>query len=142
MTFSAVVLALSICSRTTAGAICSCIERPPITTERDAAAVAKQFGLILDGTATSVERDTTRFEVRATIAVQQRWGRTTSDTIVVSTSIGGGDCGFEFKPGERYLVFARETARSWYTGICTPSRAWDAEAARVAGLLGPPAPAR
>jgi hypothetical protein len=135
MTFSAVVLALSICGLSPS-AVCSCISRPPISTERDAAAVAKEFDVIFDGTVTSVIADTVRFGRRATLAVQRQWGPVGEDTVVVSTGLGDGDCGFEFKTGERYLIFAR-SGRTWHTNICTPSRAWDAEAARLAGLLGP-----
>jgi len=46
------------------------------------------------------------------------------DAVVeVSTGIGGGDCGYAFKSGERYLVYAYRTNDGRLgTGTCTPTR--------------------
>jgi len=44
--------------------------------------------------------------------------------IEIETGEGGGDCGFDFREGERYLIYAywgKET-RELYTGICSRTR--------------------
>ena len=42
----------------------------------------------------------------------------------VATGTGGGDCGYEFRRGETYLVYAYRTEKGAYlaTGICTRTR--------------------
>lgn len=41
----------------------------------------------------------------------------------VNTGSGGGDCGYEFRLGERYAVFAHtEDGEGFYTSICTNTR--------------------
>jgi uncharacterized GH25 family protein len=46
-------------------------------------------------------------------------------TVEVETGMGGGDCGYPFKPGGRYLVYAYRTKgrAPLATGICTRTRA-------------------
>jgi len=46
-------------------------------------------------------------------------------TLVVLTGFGGGDCGYAFVIGERYLVYARHfpDTNHLFTGICTRTRA-------------------
>lgn len=32
-------------------------------------------------------------------------GQTTSDTLTIYTGLGGGDCGYKFKAGEKYVIY-------------------------------------
>lgn len=41
---------------------------------------------------------------------------------VVYTGKGGGDCGYPFVPGTRYLVYASTTAGRFYAGICSETK--------------------
>lgn len=43
------------------------------------------------------------------------------DKVTLITGIGGGDCGFDFRMGEKYLVYARpdESGKSLFTSICS-----------------------
>src|SRR5262249_41583039 len=44
-------------------------------------------------------------------------------TVDVATGVGGGDCGYEFKAGERYLVYAYKNGRTGpSTSICSRTR--------------------
>jgi hypothetical protein len=49
----------------------------------------------------------------------------------VVTGYGGGDCGYGFVKGERYLVYASPVQKGGqlYTGICTPTKSLDKAAA-------------
>ena len=55
--------------------------------------------------------------------VEKRVRGTLGATVDVRTGNGGGDCGFDFKIGERYVVYAyRHTDGSLGTGICSRTR--------------------
>jgi hypothetical protein len=43
--------------------------------------------------------------------------------IVIETGLGGGDCGYDFRRGLDYIVYAsKRPDGGWATGICTPTR--------------------
>ena len=42
--------------------------------------------------------------------------------IVIETGLGGGDCGYDFRRGVDYIVYAsKKPDGGWNTGICTPT---------------------
>ena len=43
-------------------------------------------------------------------------------TILVETGVGGGDCGYNFKVGTSYLVYASRYNGELHTDICSPTR--------------------
>jgi hypothetical protein len=47
------------------------------------------------------------------------------DTVELRTGAGGGDCGYTFVQGRRYLVYARDYGRGLETGICDRTRPLD-----------------
>ncbi|NQX97079.1 MAG: hypothetical protein HRT73_04250 [Flavobacteriales bacterium] len=51
-----------------------------------------------------------------TVIVEKRFkGTRQTDTITVRTGFGGGDCGFNFNVGQRYLIYAEEEHRIKYS---------------------------
>src|ERR1039457_5235799 len=43
--------------------------------------------------------------------------------IVIETGLGGGDCGYDFRRGLDYIVYAsKKPGDGFYTGICSPTR--------------------
>jgi hypothetical protein len=56
--------------------------------------------------------------------VQERFRGATDNIVEVSTGRGGGDCGYPFKVGETYLVYAYKAGNSGTlrTGICSRTR--------------------
>ncbi|HEV3048747.1 MAG TPA: hypothetical protein VGX50_00475 [Longimicrobium sp.] len=76
---------------------------------------------------------------RVTLRVDRAWKGVGSRTVVVVTGMGGGDCGFPFRRGKSYLVYAHGTGDgSLSAGICGRT----AELARAAAdlrALGEPA---
>jgi Tissue inhibitor of metalloproteinase len=42
--------------------------------------------------------------------------------VTIHTGFGGGDCGFPFQKGEKYLVYAYESEGNLHTNICTRTR--------------------
>lgn len=57
-----------------------------------------------------------------TLRVDRAWKGVEAETVTVLTGMGGGDCGFPFRVGETYLVYARRGGRDGTgplaTGIC------------------------
>ena len=58
-----------------------------------------------------------------TINVDRGFVRATAGMIEVVTGMGGGDCGYDFKIGQKYLVYASKTASSRLSAsICSRTR--------------------
>jgi hypothetical protein len=84
---------------------------------------------------------------RVTLRVDRAWKGVESRTVVVLTGLGGGDCGFPFRRGESYLVFAGErNGGSLGVGICSRTAELSRAAADLRELGEPstrfPAPVR
>jgi hypothetical protein len=68
-------------------------------------------------------------------AVEQSYLGVDSTEVEVFTGFGGGDCGYQFKIGERYLVYAYRDRIRLVTGICTRTRPF-AKATEDLAFLG------
>lgn len=66
---------------------------------------------------------------KVTVNVEQLYkGKIMSKTIEIITGVGGGDCGFEFKPKKKYVIYASKRNKLYakgekiktffYTNIC------------------------
>jgi len=49
-------------------------------------------------------------------------GELVGSEVEVITGMGGGDCGYDFKRGKQYLVYASKFENHLHTGICTRTR--------------------
>ena len=109
------VLSISIARE---AAACECTERPgPCTafTRDDVVFVGRVVDMIRAEEPTILIGLTVRFEIEQPfkgLSVTRR-------TVDVKTGAESGDCGYDFKPGQRYLVFASQAHGSLYTSICT-----------------------
>jgi hypothetical protein len=85
----------------------------------------------------SLNKTIYRVEMKYTMVVETVYkGRQMSDTAFIFTGIGGGDCGFNFNIGQKYIVYAGhlkttdlndkevfvEKNRAFNTNICTRTR--------------------
>jgi hypothetical protein len=117
---------------------CSCAPPPDIPDEfRQSAAVLE--GLVTDidtpqialgwlmskhiasdwlGTSRPSAHDQAAAQRRITLKVLRVWKGDVGRQAVISTGYGGGDCGFPFVQGERYLVYADRFEGFLSTGIC------------------------
>ena len=58
--------------------------------------------------------------VQYTFLVKKVWkGKPDAETILVKTGLGGGDCGWNFRPGFSYIVFGTVEKNSVHTSTCT-----------------------
>ncbi|WP_420128697.1 hypothetical protein [Longimicrobium sp.] len=55
---------------------------------------------------------------RVTLRADRAWKGVESRLVVVLTGMGGGDCGFAFRRGESYLVYAHENGGVLRAGMC------------------------
>jgi len=72
------------------------------------------------------------WEKRVSFKVRGAYKGLTTQTVVVRTGLGGGDCGIGFSEGDRWLVYAYGDPPS--TGICSRSRAFPGASADLAEL--------
>jgi hypothetical protein len=80
----------------------------------------------------------------ATFAVEKAWKGVRQPEIALTTPKGSSACGFDFEPGQRYLIYAyslpqRSPSPRLATNICTRTRQMQAQmAADDVKKLGPP----
>lgn len=59
---------------------------------------------------------------RVRFRVEQSWRGAVEGTVEITTGSGGGDCGYGFEKGERYLVYASARDGALSTSICSRTR--------------------
>jgi hypothetical protein len=151
------VFALAFNSAPTLG--CSCVQPPPGTeTARDLAQWrADRSDAIFEARVASVELKWALIEAKVGAVIPADIEDDNSPAMHISfdvsrsyrgeqqkntriwTGVGGGDCGFDFQAGEKYLVyaFADESGRL-STGICSGTALLDERKADVSYLRGEP----
>ena len=84
---------------------------------------------VFQGTVVSqqnLDEDNDGFSQRlARLAIEQAFKGITGSQVDIVTGRGGGECGYPFKDGQRYLVYAfrdRKDTSRWHTSICTRTR--------------------
>jgi len=109
-------------------AACSCmggIEPAEMLTQADAAFTGRVVAF------EEVKRETdygTLYRMRTVVEVDAVWkgleddAPAALDEVVVWTGTGGGDCGYPFSKGDRYLIYAFEHDGELSTGICSRTR--------------------
>jgi hypothetical protein len=112
---SVVVFCLSIAQDADA---CSCMERPS-----PCAAFARDQAVFVGRVVDIVRSEKSEFMtgVTALFAIERAFKglSATQKTVDVRTGSSGGDCGYDFKAGQRYLVFASQSSGFLYTSICS-----------------------
>jgi hypothetical protein len=120
---------------------CACLASGP------ACAAVWQADAVFDGTVTTVTplvgtreaagRAVPVDEKRVRLTVRQAWRGETRQTMDVVTRASTADCGVDFKPGERYLVFAQRRApdRQLFVSVCGLTSSFDGRG-EVADYLG------
>jgi hypothetical protein len=78
------------------------------------------------------------------LSVSQSWKGPATAPLEIVTADSGGMCGYEFKPGKRYLIFAhkRPLDGRWITSICSATREYDGAGETAAFLSSLAQPAK
>lgn len=99
---------------------CSCIADVPLCQS------FWQADVVFAGEVLSFEHiDPRQFLSRrvARVRVDRVWRGNASGVVEVSTGAGGGDCGYGFRRGEVYVIYARKGAQgALSTNICAPTK--------------------
>jgi hypothetical protein len=76
-------------------------------------------------------------EMRVSFEVARSYRGVRQKSVVVSTGLGGGDCGFRFKIGQQYLVYAfADGSGQLSTNICSGTAPLDDSQANLSYLRG------
>jgi len=104
---------------------CVCAgNRPPCEAYWEASAVFA--GIVTNSSLTSVKEGDQQYQqMLVSFAIEEAFRGLQGTTAEVITGIWGGDCGFGFKRGERYLVYTYTNPQDnkLYTSICQRTRA-------------------
>ena len=127
---------------------CGCIRRaPPPSARQQAKSGLKGAAAVLLGQVTSITDISPTQDSggsiwasrKVVVRVDSLWKGAATDSLVIWTGFGGGDCGFPFQVGRSYLIFAvsddSNRLKTWECSL-TQDRAG---ADDVIGALGPPA---
>lgn len=116
-----VVFALAgLCSAEALG--CDCAANPP-PCEAFWHADAVFAGTVVGSRTINVKDGEFTFPMRLVrLTVEQPLRGMKSTEVEVRTGMGGGDCGYEFRLGQRYLVYAHWQDEQLTTSICTRTR--------------------
>ena len=107
---------------------CTCAgNSPPCDSFGTASAVFS--GTVISERVSEQPKQTDRNEVEidwapraVKFSIEQAYSGVTGTEVEVFTGRGGGDCGYSFRSGQRYLVYAYRYKDKLTTGICTRTR--------------------
>ena len=113
------LLALTMIGTPVHSFACSCFFQVSCQIPKNGSAVF--VGTVLDVTDVPQSKNKFEFLTGRKVRIQvEEWFTASKGTVVeVFTGKGGGDCGINFKPGERYLVDASQWKGRLSTGVCS-----------------------
>ena len=112
VTIVLLIFSLSIIVKPSKVFACDCIG-PGTPNEELARSTA-----VFSGKVISINRSLSGYAYNVTFDVEKIWKGVSEKNIVVSTSISGASCGFGFKEGEKYIVYANGE-KSLSAGLCS-----------------------
>jgi hypothetical protein len=125
---STALAAFAVASFPSRSDACSCIDPGSVAAGFDAS------GSVLEGKVLSLQHQPAEHRISARLEVLQRWKGASGKTVEVVTTDQGSMCGFEFRRGERYLIFAQATTSPLSVSICSLSKPSNAAAEDIAEL--------
>jgi hypothetical protein len=137
---------------------CTCVRLPPgnISTQELVQNAANSSDAVFEGRVERVELkwalmeakvgdaipasvDEAPLELQVSFDAVRSYKGAPRKSILVTTGIGGGDCGFDFEAGKQYLVYAfADKSGQLSTGICSRTALLDESKADLSYLRGEP----
>lgn len=92
---------------------CSCIPSPMVkeSYERSSA--------VFVGEVIEIVQKPDVFFVEVKFKIEQKWNEGIGKIVTINTGKGGGDCGYQFEVGKKYLVYASQGNKGLNTNFCT-----------------------
>lgn len=105
---------------TKAGFACDCdLSRPGKSVKEAVVEARKKSKAIFSGTVVAIDKKPSDLYVTVRFKIEGSWKGMYSREATVFTGQGGGDCGYKFEVGQRYLVYAyRYNDADLGTNIC------------------------
>ena len=100
---------------------CSCGDLD-IPLSQKVAGWLRSSNAVFSGEAIKLEKIPGTRDLVATFAVDEFWKGDIAPTIEIRTSMDGASCGYDFKIGTSYLVYAFKQPRALTTGLCGGNR--------------------
>ncbi|MBA3514808.1 MAG: carboxypeptidase regulatory-like domain-containing protein [Pyrinomonadaceae bacterium] len=114
---------------------CTCLERAPCQAYGDASAVF--VGTVIDSRIITIKQGNFESSSRSVrLSVDSSFRGVRGSEVEVTTAMGGGDCGFNFVPTQRYLVYASGYEGKLSTSICSRTRSISRAAEDLSYLRG------
>jgi hypothetical protein len=99
------VIAMAILSQSNSFA-CHCSLPKPKSLKREVEKARKESRSVFSGRVLEISHDPQNFYRTVKFKVEKSWKGTLPEETTVVTGLGGGDCGYRFEVGEKYLVYA------------------------------------
>jgi hypothetical protein len=118
--FRALLAVVVISLATRAGLACECRgPRTGATLKQVVIEARNKSKAVFSGTVVAITKKPGDFYVAVRFKIEESWKGTLSKEATVFTGQGGGDCGYKFEVGQRYLVYAyRYKDADLGTNIC------------------------
>lgn len=122
---------------TEVGLACTCeLPRAGMTTKQAVSQARDKSKAVFSGEVVEVIQNPQVFYVEVRFKVENSWKQVRTDELIIRTGRGGGDCGYNFEVGQRYLVYAYGSDETRLeTNICQRTRRL-ADAGEDLRLLG------
>jgi len=104
---------------------CSCVPQGDESIEPQVKEAYTNSTAVFVGEVVEVIQKPDTFITEVKFKVLKSWKNEFKDTASITTGRGGGDCGYEFEVGKRYLVYADGDKNKLRTNICTRTSAFE-----------------
>jgi len=102
---------------------CSCVPLGSESIEEQVKLAYTNSTAVFVGEVVEVIRKPNAYSVEVKFEIVKSWKNEFKDAVSITTGLGGGDCGYEFEVGKKYLVYADGEKNKLRTNICTRTSA-------------------
>ena len=118
--FISVVCVLMLFAGVIETAACSCnLPFPKPTLNQAVRRAYKDYNAIFSGEALEIIKNPNSYFLTVKFRVDKSWKGKNSSILLVNTGRGGGDCGYRFEIGKKYLVYAYGSDAELGVTICS-----------------------
>jgi flavin-dependent dehydrogenase len=98
---------------------CSCIPKDDNSIKKQVEEAYKTSTAVFVGEVIAIDKEPDTYFVKIKFKVKKIWSDKSHNEVTVTTGQGGGDCGYNFEIGEKYVVYADGNKDNLKTNICT-----------------------
>ena len=106
---------------------CSCVLPSKQSLSKKVKKSYQEAAAVFYGEVTEITQKPENFYVTVKLKVERSWKNQAESEVIIQTGRGGGDCGYRFEIGKKYLVYAYRSESTLETNICLRTSASDAD---------------